>query len=32
MKLLFLEKLLRHHAQAIAAFEQDATAACLEIL
>ena len=27
-----IEKLLRDQAQAIAAFEQDATAACLEIL
>src|ERR1035437_1591117 len=27
-----IEKLLREHAQAIAAFEQDITAACLEIL
>ena len=27
-----IEKLLRDHAQAIAAFEQDATATCLEIL
>jgi hypothetical protein len=33
MKLLFdIAKLLRDHAQAIAAFEQDATATCLEIL
>ena len=31
MKLL-LEELLRDHAQAIAAFDQDTTAACLEIL
>ena len=27
-----IEKLLRAHAQAIAAFDQDTTAACLEIL
>ena len=27
-----IEKLLRDHAQAITAFEQDATATCLEIL
>jgi predicted nuclease of predicted toxin-antitoxin system len=27
-----IEKLLRDHAQAIAAFEQDTTATCLEIL
>ena len=32
MKLLFIEKLLRDHAQAIAAFDQDTTAGCLEIL
>jgi hypothetical protein len=41
MKLLFdqnlsstqvIEKLLRDHAQTIAAFEQDPTATCLEIL
>jgi hypothetical protein len=32
MKLLFIEKLLRDHAKAIAAFEQDTTANCLEIL
>ena len=27
-----IEKLLRHHAQAIATFEQDATSTCLEML
>ena len=29
---LVIERIFRDHAQAIAAFEQDATATCLEIL